>query len=764
MAKRGATGVADQRAGVYHHSRPTGRTVHAAAAPDGMDGKGERAMQGHAKAAGAPLGAGLDAILAPRAIAIIGASQDATKIGGRPVELLRRFGFPGGIYPVNPRATEVQGLPAFPSVTALPEAPDLAIIAVAAEMAPQALEECAAKGVRGAVIFSSGFAELGEAGEALQARLRETARRTGIRVLGPNCLGAVSVRERSIATFSIVLEGSLPPEGVIGIASQSGNLGSYTALLARERGAGVSRFVTTGNECDVDIADCIAFLAQDAATKVICCVLETCRDAPRLVAALEMARQAGKPVVVLKIGASEAGQAAAASHTGALAGSDAVFDAVFRRAGAVRVHSVEQLLDLAHAAAVLGDRLPRSRRAMLLTASGGFGVLMADAASAAGLDLPMPSEATQARILAAVPYASPRNPVDATAQMSSRPEILAEILGAILDDENCDALLLLMSASLYLPRLRAVYMPTLRAVRERHPDKVVMLAVHGPADAVQELNAMGFPVVDGVGPATLALAGLCGLSAARALPPPSPALPAAPPLDPARIATEHGAKAVLAEAGVPVPAERLVGSAAEAAEAAAAIGFPVVLKIASPDLPHKTEVGGVALDLGDPAAVAAAHDAMIARVRTAAPDARIEGVLVAPMLRGGVELILGAKRDPVFGPVVLVGLGGIFAEVMQDVALRPAPVTEDEALAMLRGLKAFPVLDGARGRPKADVAAAARAVAALSRFAAQHADDVAEIDINPLLVRPAGQGAVALDALIVPAGGTTHGHGRKATE
>lgn len=698
-------------------------------------------------------GAGLDAVLRPRSIAVVGASQDATKVGGRPVALLRRFGFPGAVYPVNPRAAEVQGLPAFPSVAALPEAPDLAIIAVAAEGAPEALEACAAKGTKAAVVFSSGFAELGAAGEAAQKRLGDIAQRTGMRVLGPNCLGAVSVAERSIATFSIVLEGSLPPAGPLGIASQSGNLGSYAMLLARERGIGVSRFITTGNECDVDIADAIAWLADDHATKVILCVLETCRDASRLVAAFEAARRAGKPVVVLKIGATEAGQAAAASHTGALAGSDAVFDAVFRRAGAVRVPSVEALLDLGHAAAVLDERLPRGRRTVLLTASGGFGVLLADAASAAGLELPAPDEATQRRILSAVPFASPRNPVDATAQMSSRPEILTEILAAILDDPNCDSLVLQLAASLYIPRLREVFMPALKAMRERHPEKVLMLSVHGPADAVAELTDHGMPVVDGVGPSAATLAGLCALAEARRAPrpPPTVSLPPAPPLHADALRTEAAAKRALAAAGLPVLPERVVGSAAEAAEAATALGFPAVLKIVSPDLPHKTEVGGVALGLDDAAAVAAAHDAMLARVRAAAPRARIEGVLVSPMVAGGVELILGTKRDPVFGPVVLVGLGGVFAEVLQDVAVRPAPVDAEEAMAMLRGLKAFPVLDGARGRPKADLAAAAGAVVALSCFAARHAATVAEVDINPLLVRPAGQGAVALDALIVPA-------------
>jgi acyl-CoA synthetase (NDP forming) len=586
----------------------------------------------------------------------------------------------------------------------------------------------------------------------LQAQLRDTARRSGMRVLGPNCLGALSIAEKSIATFSIVLESSLPPAGPLGIASQSGNLGSYTALLARERGIGISRFLTTGNECDVDIADGIAWLARDPATKVILCCLETCRDAPRLIAAFEEARQAGKPVIVLKIGASEAGQAAAASHTGALAGSDAVFDAVFRRAGVWRVQSVEELLDLGHAAAVLGlERLPKSRRVMLLTASGGFGVLLADAASAAGLELPMPSEETQRRILEAVPYASPRNPVDATAQMSSRPEILEKILSAILDDENCDSLLLLLSSSLYLPRLRGVYMQTLTAIRARYPDKVVMLTVHGPQDAVEELTAMGFPVVDGVGPSAQALAGLCGIAAARDLPPPPAPVAPAGPLPPDALRNEYGAKKAMAAAGVPVLPEKIARSAREASEAAQAMGFPVVLKIVSEDLPHKTEVGGVVLNLADAAGVAEAYDAMLAQVRQKAPTARIDGVLVSPMARGGTELILGAKRDPVFGPVVVVGLGGIFAEIIQDVAVRPAPVDEAEAMEMLRSLKAFPVLDGARGRPRADLPAAAQAIAALSRFAAAHAGEVAEIDINPLLLLPEGQGAVALDALLVPA-------------
>ncbi len=698
------------------------------------------------------LGEGLEAIFRPRSIAVLGASQDATKIGGRPVQFLRNYGFPGAIYPVNPRAKEVQGLPAYASIAELPEAPDLAIVAVGAEQVPDTVAACAAKGVKGAVVFSSGFSEMGEAGEALQQRIRDVAAQTGIRVLGPNCLGTASIAEKAIATFSIVLESAMPPAGPLGIVSQSGNLGSYAMLLANERGTGVSRFMTTGNECDVDAADGIAYLARDPATKVILCVLETCREPARLIAALAEARAASKPVVALKIGASAAGQAAAASHTGALAGADQVFDAVFARAGVWRVRSIEALVDMGQALAAVGTRLPPGNRVAILVASGGFGVLLADAASACGLALPQPKPATQARITEVVPYASPRNPIDATAQMSSRPEILQEILFAALADDSFDTLIVLVSSALYLPRLRGVYMAALSAARAEFPDRVIALCVHGPQDAVAELGAMGFPATDGVDACCAVVAGLTGLRAALDAPAPPavvqqplPALPQA-----AALRTEHGAKRALAEAGLPVLPEEVVGTPDEAARAAAAMGFPVVLKIVSPDLPHKTEVGGIALNLADARSVEAEAVAMLARVRAKAPTARIDGLLVAPMIAGGTELILGTTTDPVFGPVVMAGLGGIFAEIIRDVAVRPAPVSADEAMAMLRSLKAFPLLDGARGRPKADVAAAARAIAALSQFAAGHRDAIAEIDINPLLVRCKGEGAVALDALIVP--------------
>ena len=707
------------------------------------------------------LGEGLDALLAPRSIAIIGASQEPTKIGGRPVDLLRRYGYAGRIYPVNPKASVVQGLQAYASVEDLPEAPDLAIIAVDAEKAPEAVEQCARRGVRSVVVFSSGFAELGEQGRAMQERLRAAARRTGMRVLGPNCLGAVSVAERAIATFSIVLEHSLPAAGSLGIVSQSGNLGSFTMRLASDRGVGVSRFMTTGNECDIDIADGIAWLARDPATKVILCCMEACRDAGRLIAALIEARDAGKPVIAIKIGTSAAGQAAAASHTGAMAGSDAVFDALLARYGAVRVRSIDELIDLGHAASILlPDRLPKGARLGIVTASGGFGVLLADAAQAVGLSLPELNEATQRTILELVPFASAHNPVDATAQMSSRPDLLQKILSAVVADNSCDAIVLPLPFSLHMPRLRSVYMEALRHIRTEYPDRPVILCVDGPPDALAELNAMGYPTVASFDGCCAVVASLARLQVAATSPKEAsqPAIAKVSPLAADAFRHELGAKRVLADAGIPVLAERLVSDADAAARAASEIGFPVVLKIASPDLPHKTEVGGVAIGLRSEAEVRQAHAAMLERVAAKAPRAAIVGVIVAPMAHGLSELILGSRVDPVFGPVVMVGLGGIFAEIVQDTAVQMAPVSETQAMAMLRSLKAFAALNGARGRRRTDLEAAARAIAALSRFAVAHADTVSEIDINPLLLKAEGEGAVALDALLVPHAGRPAQH------
>ena len=697
-------------------------------------------------------GAGMDAFFLARGIAVIGASADATKIGGRPVHLLRRHGYAGAIYPINPKGGEIQGLPAYARLADTPEAPELALIAVPAAHAVQAVEDCAASGVRAVVVLSSGFAEAGAQGAAWQAAMRATALRHGMRLLGPNCLGTVGVAERAIGSFSVALEDYYPRPGAIGIVSQSGNIGSYTLQLLVQRGVGISRMVTTGNEAEVDLADGIAALARDPATRVILCCMETCRDGERLTQALAIAREHQTPVVVLKIGATEQGQAAAASHTGALAGSDAVIDAVLRRHGALRVRSHEDLVEIGQALSqLLPHSLPRKPAVTLVAASGGFGIMMADAMSDAGLALPALAAATRARIHQVLPGASTNNPVDASAQISSRPDILFEVLSALQEDPGEATTVLFLSLGLYSSRLRDIYLQALAQLRAAYPQRPLIIISRGPADAVVQIQALGIPVFSSIDAAARGIAALVRQAELLAAeqPPAVPARSAGARLPEAAFRNEYAAKQVLIDAGFEVPLERSVRDADAAVQAAEALGYPVVLKILSEDIAHKTEAGGVALNLADAAAVRAASARIFASVAAHAPQARIEGLLVAPMLRGGTELIAGISRDPVFGPVVMVGMGGIYAEVLRDVAVQPAPVSQAQALAMIRSLRLFPLLDGARGQARADIDAAARAVARLSEFACTHRDQVGEIDLNPILVRPAGQGIAILDALMV---------------
>lgn len=704
-------------------------------------------------------GAGLDAFFKANGVAVIGASDDITKIGGRPVQLLRKYGYAGPIYPINPKGGIIQGLQAYASILDTPTAPDMAILAVPVEATLQAVRDCAIRGVRGVIVLSTGFAEAGPDGAALQAELVRVARSHGMRLLGPNCLGTVNVVDKLVGSFSIALEQNMPPAGQVGIVSQSGNIGSFTMSNMAQRGLGVSRFIATGNEADVDVADGIAALALDPDTRIILCCMETCRNANRLIAALDMARQQQKPVIVLKIGATEQGQAAAASHTGALTGSDAVFDAVFRRYGVLRVRSFEDLLNVGHAAVLLrAERLPTTDAVTLVAASGGFGIMMADAMVEAGMTLPQLDDTTKDLIREAVPNAGTNNPVDASAQMSARPDILLKMLTALQNDSNGSTLVLLLALSLYNPRLRGVYLEALSKIRLSHPDRLLILISQGPPDAVAEINALGIPVFPSIPAAASGLAGLVKLGQLTMLPTAAAYNGPIDRVNPAVFRNEFHAKQALAAAGIPVPREEVVTSADDAVRSAQATGYPVVLKIASEDIAHKTEIGGVALNLQDDLAVRQAYERLMANAQKHAPQARLDGVLVAPMVRGGVELIAGVSRDPVFGPVVMVGLGGIYAEILKDVAVQVAPVSEDEALRMIRSLKMFPLLDGARGQAKADVAAAARTVARLSEFACRHASDVAEIDMNPILVKPEGEGVLVLDALMLPTSSNLPAH------
>ena len=697
----------------------------------------------------------LKSLVDPASIAVIGASDDPSRIGGRPLAYIQRAGFKGDIFPVNPKRDTVQGLNAYPSVADLPRAPEACIIAVPAPIVPETLEACVARGVKAAVLFSSGFAEMGAEGQAAQDRIRRIARDGGLRLLGPNCLGIFNAHSGWMATFSSSVDNFLPEPGPVAIASQSGAYGSHVFALLRKSGVNTGIWITTGNEADVDLADAIGYLAEDEQTKVIVSYAEGIRDGDALRASLQKASDAGKPVIMMKVGRSAVGAAAAASHTAALAGSDRVYDALFRQYGVVRVDSTDQLLDAAYAAS--RGRFPAGNRIGLMTISGGVGVQMADAADDLGLDVaPMPEE-TQAKLKALLPFAAVRNPVDITAQAFNDVSLISENLRIMLEEGNYDAIVAFFTMIASSKYIADDLIKTLATTREQFPDKVILLSLIGSPEIVRYYEDGGYPVFEDPTRAVSAAASLMKLGrffARRGTDSP-PDAPKGEPKVPAAPLSEPAAMSLLAKWGVPFVRHRLAGSAGAAAEAASKLGGKVVLKIASPDILHKTEVGGVMIGVGGgedgEVKIRAAYRTLLDRVRGQVPDARIEGVLVAEMAPEGVEAVIGVQRDPTFGPVVMVGLGGILVEVLEDVAFRLAPFGVEEARRMIAELKGAKIFDGVRGAPATDVDALAELLAKVSVFAAAEADRIESVDLNPVRVLPKGQGVVALDALVLGA-------------
>lgn len=685
-------------------------------------------------------------LLEPRSVAVIGASATPGKIGYASVESLRAQGFAGAVYPINPKAGAVCGYPAFADMAAVPGEVDLAVLAIPAKGVAAALESCVEKGVGAAAIISSGFAEVGGEGQVAQERLTEIARRGGMRVLGPNCLGIANLSAGLAVTFSPFFATPMGAGG-LGLVSQSGAFGGYVAMMALDRGLSFSAWITTGNEADVDLADGIAYLAGDAATRVILVYMEGARNGPKLIEALKRARAAGKPVIVLKVGRTEVGAEAARSHTAALAGSDAVADALIRQFGAYRARTVAEWFDLGYAYAV--GRPPRNRSIGLVTISGGVGIMMADEAVSHGLQVePLNAEA-QAKINDLVPFASPRNPVDVTGHVVFDLSLFEQMVEIMAAAEDFGSLISFSAGSTRTDeagfRLQGVW----ERIRQAYPDTYI--AVSGACTpkvrkAYEQAGCLVFEAPDQAVRIAAAMAGLQETFAAPVVPAPAPG--AAVDL-PGGTLDEIEALEVLGAAGMPVVAARRAATPSEAAEIAAETGFPVALKLLSTAITHKSDIGGVALGLEDAAAVEAAFARLLANAARAAPEAGVTECLVAPMVAGGVETILGAHIDPVFGPVVLFGLGGTLVEVVGDTVCRLAPFGVAEAQAMIGETRAARMLHGVRGGPTADVDALAEALSMLSRFAAANAERLVSVDINPFIVRPQGQGAVAVDAVLI---------------
>ena len=689
--------------------------------------------------------ASLTPLIAPRSVAMLGASNDPTRIGGRPIAFMKAQNFAGPIYPVNPNRDKVQGLTAYPSVAALPEIPDMAIVAVPADVAVEAVAELAERGVKGAIVLTAGFAEVDADGAARQEAMVAVARAHGMRLIGPNCLGVFNARIGYYATFSASFDSGWPMPGRIGIASQSGAFGTHIFAAARNRGIGASLCVTTGNECDVAVADAIGWMAGHADTDVIAVYAEGIHDGDSFIAALAAAKAAKKPVVMMKVGRSALGSQAAKSHTASIAGDDAVTDAVLAEFGVARARTTEELLDIVHTAT---RRIyPVGNTLGVLTISGGGGVVCSDAAELCGVAMPAMPEAVQAELKSLVSFSAPRNPVDCTAQVVNDFPLIGTFMDRMVNQGGYKSVIAFFSqvgASRRAPELRQ----QLKLVRDRYPDRLYVLSVIAPPEMLAEYEADGFVCHEDPARAVAAIAAMGRFGEAFAAIPPAPA-PEIGPLDlPGVTPTEAEAKALLAEVGIATSPERACAVVEEAVEAAESLGFPVVMKIVSPDILHKSEIGGVVLDVASAAHVRAEFDALLIRARNAAPEARLDGVLVAKQITGGVECILGIHRDPVFGPIAMFGLGGIFVEVLKDVVFRRCPFGPDVAEAMIRGIKGAPLLLGARGRPKADIAALADMLSRLSAFAHAAGPRLRAIDLNPVVVLPEGEGAYALDAVI----------------
>ncbi len=687
--------------------------------------------------------ASLDPLVRPRSIAIIGASDDPTRIGGRPIAYMKSQAFKGTIYPVNPKRDSIQDIPAFADIAALPAVPDVGLIAVAGDAAMEAVAALGARGCKGIIMFTAGFAEMDEAGAARQEELTRIVRAHGMRLLGPNCLGLFNAAIGFYPIFSSSFENGWPLAGRIGIASQSGAYGTHVYSVARNRGLGTPVCITTGNEADVALGDVLGWMAQAEEVDVICAYAEGIRESEKFLAALELARANRKPIVMMKVGRSALGATAAQSHTASIAGDDAVTDAVLREFGVLRARSTEEALDIAYAAT---KRIYPARNTLgVLTVSGGAGVLISDAAESLGFEMPAMPEDAQAKLKALIPFCAPRNPVDCTAQTFNQPSMIGDFAETLVVDGGYTSILGFFTqagGSITMgPHIRA----QMNRVMQAHPDRLWCMSVIAPPELFRAYQDDGFLVFEDPTRAVVALHAMEFFGQAYAAAPPA-AVPLPAVTLPAATPSEAEAKRILADAGVPAVPESACANADAAVRAADAMGYPVVLKILSPDILHKSEIGGVLLDVADAAAVRDGFATLIARAAQHAPAARIEGVLVAKQIKGGTELAFGIINDPVFGPTAMVGLGGVFIEVLKDVVFRRCPFDAAEAERMIRALKGFPLLDGARGRPKADLAAAARALSALSAFAAAAGPRLASVDVNPVFALP--EGCFAADAVI----------------
>ena len=682
--------------------------------------------------------------LAPRSVAIIGASENIHRIGGRPIYYMQRHGFQGAIYPINPARAQVQGYASYASLAALPEVPDLALIVVGGDKTVAAVEECAARGVKTAVVIASGFGETGPAGRELQEHMAATARAAGMRLYGPNTQGLANFGTGAIAGFSTMFIEVPPLDGPVAVISQSGGMSSMIYGLLRGRGLGVRHVHATGNEADVTVAEMAWAVAHDPGVKLLLLYLESIARPEILAAAAAYARERDLPIVAVKAGRTALGQKAASSHTGALANEDRAVDAFFKRHGIWRVRDPHEQARAAQA--YLKGWRPEGRRLVVISNSGASCVMGADAAEDAGLPLAQLAPATQAAVAAKLPgFATASNPIDITAALLSNSGLFGDVLPAVAQDSAADLFFINIPVAGAGYDVQAFARDA--ATFEAATGKPVAVAAWQESVA-EAFRAQGIATFPNEGEAIAVLAQVAGHAALMRQPRADwPRLPdVQAPAGAKGFLNEVDSLRLLERHGVPAVPMRLCRTPDEARAAFDAIGAPAVVKACSADVPHKSEHGLVALDVRTREQAAELFERFWARMQ--AMGARRDGVIVAAMRKGRRELMAGARMDPVFGPVVVLGDGGKYVEALKDCAVLLPPFSEQDVLAALRTLRIAPLLEGVRGEPPLDMQAFARIAVAVGQVIAGARGAIASLDLNPVMVGAAGEGAVVVDALV----------------
>jgi len=704
----------------------------------------------------------LSALLAPRSIAVIGAANDLSIIRGRTLKVMRGHAYAGRIYPVSRSQAEVQGLKAYSSVDALPERVDMALLIIPAEFVLEELERCGRAGIKAALIITSGFAEQrGSEGAELQRRLREIAARFDMLVCGPNTEGFTNTAAALCATFSPTVDGLavplLPPartDGRVAVIGQSGGMGFAFFDRGRPKDIPFSYIITTGNEACLEVFDFVDYLLDEGSTDVFLLFLENIKNAETFKRAADKALRLGKPIIVTKIGHSEVGQRAAASHTAALAGSYDAYRAMFRHYGIVEGADIEAMVDLAAAFSFYRQRLPASKRVGIGTASGGGGGWMADACIEAGLEVPTLDDATRKVIDAHLPaYGTSQNPVDGTAQ-AIRQIGYSELARLIALSERVDSVVMVTSTRSAEPFEREH--ENLRRVSQTSTKPIFMWSYTNPcAAAVRILSETGYPLFTNMNSCVRAIAALAEyrncrerlISHRQTFQPDTARVHRVRRALHAPVLCEYQLASVLSEYGIAPIESQLTKNVDEAVAIAQAWRAPVAFKVQSPDILHKTDVGAVALNLADSDTIHRAYAELIDNVKQYAPSANVHGVLVQRMAPSGIEIIVGIRRDELFGPLLMVGLGGVYVETLRDFVLSPVPLAAVDAGQLIDGLRGRSLLDGLRGAPASDIPALIDLLVSLSELAAEHGDVIDEFELNPVIVHEAGQGVSVVDAL-----------------